>query len=298
MIMKMNTRNYFGVALFACASIIIGSCKYDVKELGPKPVASFTATPIAGMTNRYLLTNTSQNAFRFEWDKGNGTGYKAGKSPDTAYFPDAGTYKVKLFVYGQSGIDSAIQTITVAADDPAALTPLKMLTGNSSRKWKLAPEAGALWIGPSDNSATWWQNTVGDVTGRGCQWNDEYTFTLTGKVLAYDSKGDFYVDEEAGAPFPAGMPPVGCYQNTAIPAQFRPWADNGNFTFDVINNNKLRVNGLGAHLGVYKAANPPDAAIGTPQSSITYDIVSITPTRMVLRLDYGWGAWRFTYVAL
>ena len=54
--------------------------------------------------------------------------------------------------------------------------------------------------------------------------------------------------------------------------------------------------GTGAHLGLYKAGTPPDAAVATPQPSVTYDIVSITPTRLVLRLDYGWGAWRFTFV--
>ena len=57
--------------------------------------------------------------------------------------------------------------------------------------------------------------------------------------MVFDSKGDFYVDEEAGNPHPAGMPAVGCYANSAIPAQFQAWANNGTFTFEVINNNKL-----------------------------------------------------------
>jgi PKD repeat protein len=281
--------------LSACSLLFI-SCKYELDDLGPKPKASFTVTPVAGQVNKYLLTSTSVNAFRYDWDKANGGGYIQGKAIDTVYFPDAGTYTVKLFVFGKSGIDSASQTVPVAADDPAALTPLKMLTGNSSRKWKLAPEAGALWIGP-DAGTTWWQNTLGDVTARSCLFNDEYTFTKTGLVLNFDSKGDFYVDEEAGNPWPAGMPPVGCYANSAIPAQFQAWANNATFTFDVINNNKLKVIGTGAHLGLYKAATPPDAAVATPQASVTYDIVSITPSRLVLKLDYGWGAWRFTYVS-
>jgi len=280
------------------ASALLHSCKYDVKELGPKPVASFTVTPVSGQTNKFLLTSTSQNAFRFDWDKADGKGYVAGKQVDTAYFPDKGTYTVKLFTYGQSGIDSAMQTVNVAADDPAAQTPLKMLTGNSTKKWKLAPEAGALWIGPSDNSATWWQSTAGDVTGRSCQFNDELTFSKTGNTLAIDTKGDFYVDMEGATVWPADMPsPAGCYANSAIPTKYQAWAAGGNnFTFEVINNNKLKLNGAGAYLGVYKAGNPPNAAVTAPQSSITYDIVSITNNRLVVRLDYGWGAWRFTYV--
>jgi len=284
------------VLLISLGSLIFLSCKYELKDLGPKPVASFTVTPISGQVNRYLLTSTSQNAFRYDWDKANGAGYIQGKSIDTVYFSDAGTYTVKLFVFGRNGIDSASQSINVAADDPAALTPFKILTGNSSRRWKLAPEAGALWIGP-DPSTTWWQNTVGDVSGRSCMFNDEYTFFKTGKVMNFDSKGDFYVDEEGGVPWPAGMPAVGCYANPAIPSQFQAWANSGSFTFDVINNNKLKLFGTGAHLGLYKAATPPDAAVTTPQASVTYDIVSITPQRMVLKLDYGWGAWKYTYVS-
>jgi len=276
--------------------LIFVSCKYDTRDLGSAPDASFTVTPIAGQTNKYLLTSTSQNAFRYDWDKGGGN-YAGGKAVDTAYFPDAGTYKVRLFAYGHSGIDSAMQTITIATDDPAAITPFKLLTGNSSRKWKLAPEPGALWIGP-DPATTWWQNNTGDVTARGCLFNDEYTFNKAGSTVAYDSKGDFYVDEEAGNPWPSGMPAVGCYPNSAIPAAFSAWANNGNFTFEVINNTKLKITGTGAHLGLYKAGTPPDAALTAPAASVTYDIVSITASRMVLKLDYGWGAWRFTYVAL
>ena len=281
--------------LAAGCGLLFSACEYDVKELGPKPVASFTVTPIAGQTNKYLLTSTSQNAFRYDWDKANGAGYVQGKSTDTVYFADAGNYKVRLFAYWHSGIDSSSQNIVVAADDPAALTPFKILTGNNTKKWKLAPEAGALWIGP-DAATTWWQNTAGDVTARSCLFNDEYTFTKAGNVFGFDSKGDFYVDEEAGQPHPAGMPAVGCYANSAIPAQFQAWANNNNFTFEVIGNNKLKVTGTGAHLGLYKAATPPNAAATTPQASVTYDIVSITPTRLVLKLDYGWGAWRFTFV--
>jgi hypothetical protein len=274
------------------------SCKkYEVRSLMAKPDASFTVTPVAGQVNKYLLTSTSTNSFRYDWDKGTGV-FVQGKQIDTVYFSDKGTYTVKLLTYGQSGMDTASQVINVANDDPAAQTPLKLLTGNSSKKWKLAPEAGALWIGPSDFSATWWQNNVGDVTSRSCLFNDEYTFNKTGNTMVFDSKGDFYVDEEAGNPHPAGMPAVGCYPNSSIPAQFQAWANNATFTFDVINNNKLKVTGTGAHLGLYKAANPPDAAVGSPQPSITYDIVSITANRLVIKIDYGWGAWKFTYVSL
>ncbi|HEX6913920.1 MAG TPA: hypothetical protein VF145_01680 [Chitinophagaceae bacterium] len=284
--------------LLALLSVtIFSSCKYDVADLVPEPKASFTVTPVSGQVNRYALASTSTNSFRYDWDKGTGS-YTQGKQLDTVYFPDKGTYKVRLLVYGQSGMDTTSQTVTVANDDPAALTPFKLLTGNSVRTWKLAPEPGALWIGPSDYSATWWANNAADVTARGCLFNDEYIFSKAGNVFAYDNKGDFYVDEEGGNPHPAGMPPVGCYAPTAIPAAFQAWANSGSFTFQVIDNNKIEVTGTGAHLGLYKAATPPMNAAPVPQPSVTYQIVSINATRMVLKLDYGWGTWQFTFVSI
>jgi len=158
--------------------------------LGPNPDASFTVTPITGQVNKYLLTSTSTNSFRFDWDKATGA-YVHGKQVYTIYFPDKGTYTVKLLAYGQSGMDSASQNVVVAIDDPAAITPLKLLTGNSSRTWKLAPETGALVIGPPDFSAVWWQNGVAELTTRSCLFNDEYTFNKTNRTMVFNSKGDF-----------------------------------------------------------------------------------------------------------
>lgn len=278
------------------SATIFSACKYDVADMMPKPDAAFTVTPITGQVNKYLLTSTSTNSYRYDWDKATGS-YIQGKQIDTVYFPDRGTYKIRLLAYGQSGLDTASQMLTVTIDDPAAITPFKILTNNSDRTWKLAPEAGALWIGPSDYSQTWWANNLADVTTRSCLFNDEYTFSKVGSVFAFNNKGDFYVDEEGGNPHPAGMPAVGCYAPSAIPAQFQAWSNSNSFTFEVINNNQLKVTGTGAHLGLYKAGTT-NAAVPAPEASVTYQIVSLTPSRMVLKLDYGWGAWQFTFVSI
>ncbi|RYD93896.1 MAG: hypothetical protein EOP50_10380, partial [Sphingobacteriales bacterium] len=83
-------------ATIATAVVAIGfaACKYKVQDLQPAPTASFTVTPIAGATNKYLLTSTSSNAFRFDWDKGGVSQSSVYTTVDTAYFPDAGTYTI------------------------------------------------------------------------------------------------------------------------------------------------------------------------------------------------------------
>jgi hypothetical protein len=275
------------------ASILFYACEYDTRELGPKPTASFTVTPVSGAINKYLLTSTSQNAFMYEWYKGSGDFVRT-KAVDTAYFPDKGTYTVKLRVYGESGIDSTSQVINVAADDPAAMTPMKALTGNSSKTWVLMPAAGALRIGP-DNSTTWWANNTADVTDdkRTCLFNDEYTFSNDGK-FTFNDKGDFRVDDEGGNAWPTDIGlAIGCYPMSQIPDKYKAWG-SGNFNFSIIGNNKLRVTGLGAHLGLYKVGEGNTTA--EPESVINYDIIELTPTKLVVKKIYGWGQWQFTFV--
>jgi hypothetical protein len=281
-------------AAIALSVFALGSCEYDKKELGPKPDASFTVTPIAGQVNKYLLTSTSTNAFRYDWDKADGAGFLTGKQVDTVYFPDKGTYNVKLLVFGESGIDSASQSVVVANDDPAALTPLKILSGNSSKTWVLNPAPGALLVG--DNGSTvWWSNNAADVTAadRTCLFNDEYTFTKTGEFI-FNSKGDMRVDDEGGNPWPTDIGlPISCQPMSAIPAKYQAWG-SGNFNFSIINNTTLRVTGTGAHLGLYKVGEAGTTA--NPDPVINYDIIELTPTKLVVRKQYSWGQWRFTFV--
>jgi PKD repeat protein len=99
--------------------LLLASCSYDMKDIGPKATASFTVAPVSGRTNTYLLTSTSQNAFLFDWDKG--SGYVRSKTTDTVYFPTKGNYTIKLLAYGPGGVDSAAQTINVTASDPASI---------------------------------------------------------------------------------------------------------------------------------------------------------------------------------
>ena len=293
MFLKIKSLKATGVLL--AATLLFAACEYDVQELGPAPEASFTVTPISSQTNKYLLTSTSTNAFMYEWDKADGKGFVRTKATDTAYFPDKGTYTVRLLAYGHNGMDTASQTITVAADDPAAQTPIKLLTGNSSKTWVLdQPGGGALFIGPSDFSQTWWSNSAADVTARACQFNDEYTFNING-TFRFDNKGDMWIDEEGGKVWPndVGLS-IGCHQSSEWPSKYAAWG-SGTHQFQVIDNNKIRVTGPGAHLGLYKAGNT--AITATPENSITYDIVSITADKLVVKKDYGWGAWRFTFKA-
>lgn len=278
--------------LAGVAAVVMLSCEYETRELAGKPTASFTVTPVSGQTNKYLLTSTSQGAFLYDWNKADGKGFKRGKATDTAYFAKKGDYTVKLITYGEDGIDSTSQVIKVAADDPINL---KILTNNSTKTWVMMPDAGALWVGPNDAGAgAWWSSGVADVTDskRTCLFNDEYTFSMDG-TFRFDDKGDMRVDDEDGKAWPNDIGlAIGCYGMTQIPDKYKAWG-SGNFTFN-IEGEKLKVIGTGAHLGLYKAGQ--NGTTPVPEAENTYDIVSLTANKLVVRKQYSWGQWRFTFV--
>lgn len=275
-------------------------CKPDtaVPDQGGKPKAAFTVTPVAGKTNTYVLTASTSGAFIWRWDIGDGSKPVNGSQTDTAYYGSKGTYKVQLVVVTKGGYDSLSQTIQVDSDDPNGCFGNKaLLTGCASKTWVLAPEAGALWVGPNDHSQTWWANAAGDVAGRACQFNDEYTFSKNG-TFAFDNKGDMFVDNDSGIdPFPSDIlnnsgNKSGCYAWADINPAYAAWG-SGNHTFTVTGST-LTVVGKGAFLGLYKAGDAGTTAV--PDNQVVYSIVSLTDTRMVLQKQYSWGGWQFTFV--
>lgn len=285
-----------GLSLVALSAIIglFIACTPNKADLGlgPNAKAGFTITPIPGKVNSYLLTSTAGGAFYHKWDIGDGAGPREGKKVDTAYYAEKGTYSIKLLVLSAGGYDTASQSVTVAADDPnGCFGPKAFLTGCGSRTWILEqPGGGALWVGDL-GGGTWWSNGAGDVTGRPCQFNDEWTFKKDGS-FSLDVKGDMQVEDEGGVPWPTDIGlPIGCTTMDKIPAKYQTWG-SGNFTYKIIGN-KIQVLGKGAHLGIYKVGE--NGTTATPEDLINYDIVELTDTKLVIKKAYSWGQWRFTY---
>lgn len=281
-------------ALVFAIALIMG-CKPqidDTIDIGGLPTASFTVTATAN-ANRFILTNTSTGTFLQKWDLGDGT--TADSNIVTVAYPRKGTYKVTLSAFAKGGMGTTTKDIVVLQDDLSACTGnVKLLTNCSTKKWKLAPEAGSIWVGPDATfGTTWWGIPQGDIAVRSCMYNDEYSFSADG-TFRYDAKGDFWADEEGGNPFPAGMGlPIGCQPTSALTANYAAWGSNAARNF-VVTPTDLKVIGNGAFIGLYKVANGIVAPL--PQASVTYLIKELTATRMVIYINFGPGFWRFTLV--
>jgi len=275
----------FIIAIFCVAC----EPEVDVKpDIGAPPTPSFEVTQ-GSTPNEFILTNTTADAFLTYWDLG-AAGQREGATID-AILPFMGTYDVTMTTFNKGGSASATQSITVTQDDPnACFGDFQSLTDCMEKVWKLAPEAGAMHVGPNANDV-WWANSDTDVSDRACHFNDEYIFREDG-TFEYDNKGDFWADSDGdGNVYPADMGVgVGCHPSSDWPSQYQAW-DSGVHTFDIIND-QLTVSGEGAWIGLYKTGTSSDVLV--PQQSVTYNILSINDTRMVLVADYGTQVWKFT----
>lgn len=247
--------NSFLTITIAMLLVLAGCRPESAKDLGTPAKASFTVTPVAGKINTFALQSTSQNAFGFMWDKGNGV-FAKGKAMDTAYFPLSGNFRVKLRAYGRGGYDTTSQPVTVTIDDLPNDPKFQLFTAKS---WKLDPADGAIIVGTDANPAAYF----GGGALADCQKDDVYTFGTNLKV-SYNANG---------ATFNAGnlAPNYTCSTDRSY--------SNVSYTFDP----RPPATGAGIASITLPGAVLPYFIGVTDVSSNNYRIISITATTMVLR---------------
>ncbi|MDH3322558.1 MAG: hypothetical protein OEM04_06170, partial [Flavobacteriaceae bacterium] len=140
--------------------------------------------------------------------------------------------------------------------------------------WKLAPEAGALGVGPNPGDYSWWASSAEDVVTRACLFDDEYIFNLDGS-FANALGADTWVEGWQGAAAEGCDVPVAPHDGTN-PATYTNTA------------NTVTVSGLGAYLGIPKVHNAGED--GAPANNkITYNYV-LSPDGNTLELTVpGYG---------
>ena len=150
--------------------------------------------------------------------------------------------------------------------------------------WRLAPESGALGVGPGLDNVSWWSSTADDVTTRACLFDDEYIFNADGSFQNVVGT-ETWIEAWQGAAGEACGAPVAPHDGTAT----------ATYTYDETAGT-ITLNGTGAFLGLAKVVNgaeltsPADAA-----SSITY-IATLSDDGVTLDIDIevaGGGHWSF-----
>lgn len=262
-------------------------------DLGAPPTsASFTIEP-TGEFNTFTLRNTTDGAFLFQWDLGNGT--TANGEVVEVFYQNMGDYEVSLTAFNKAGSASGTEIINIAENAPVdceSLAALMFVTNCDTKTWRLIPEEGALFVGPGDGSGTtWFATSEDDVDVRFCQFDDDWTFTVDGE-MNYDTKGDIWGEDYLGFDFE-------CVPTADLGPAVAAWGD-GMHSFVVTeatddNPAQLQVIGEGAFIGLPKATN--GAEVNFPASSTTYDIIGMTNIGnqdiLELEVNFGPGVWRF-----
>ncbi len=164
------------------------------------------------------------------------------------------------------------------------LLPFFGLNAQIESTWKLAPQAGALAVGPDATNLTWWSNSSGDVATRACLFDDSVTFAAGGTMTHYMDGNTWLEGWQGAAPDGCGTPVA---PHNGGQATYNYDATAGTLT----------VTGLGAHLGLAKVTNTGElTSPANAVSSITYNVAfSNGGNTMTVGLNFGPGYWQFTY---
>lgn len=278
---------------------VLASCEPQIDDKTSLPAAptsaEFTIEP-TGEDNTFRFVSTASDAFLFGWDLGNGV--TTSGSEAIGFYMEAGVYVVELTVFNSGGHVTSTQSVIVENDivieqgpcDEGSLT--EFLSNCDSKTWRLIPAEGALLVGPQGLSETWWMNGQMDVDDRPCQFDDEWTFTEDG-AMVYDTKGDIWGEDYLGFNFE-------CVADDQLGSDVAAWGA-GSHSYTTIDNT-LTVSGLGAFIGLPKAANGGE--VGFPVSEVSYTVTQRTTDAatgndlMVIQVDFGDGIWQFTLVAI
>jgi len=298
-----NTNFYFKkfFILIGIAGLLTVGTSCDPEEPAPviaDPIATFQLEVSPENPRQVTFTNFSLNATRFAWDFGDGNTSTV-KDPVHTYAA-FGTFTVALTAFNAEGDTSRFSQTIELKDPEAALT---LLTGVTSKTWRLYRVGVAFGVGPDETNPFGWWNLQNNGV-RPCVYQHEFTFHRDGRFV-FDHNGVMWGEDFIfGAPTPTPVHET-CFE--AIPANMinKEGADvsawlGGNFTFayDPLNN-RITLNGLGAWMGMPQLGTTSNEHL-VPQESVSftatieqregYDLMTVVRV-------YGFGRWTFHYAS-
>ena len=147
--------------------------------------------------------------------------------------------------------------------------------------WVLAPEAGALMVGPSAGSGDWWSSSEEDVTTRACYFDDHYVFNADGSFQNV-MDGETWLEAWQGVEADQCGTPVAPHDGSSAAT----WEYNDA-------SGELTLTGLGAYLGLPKAVNAGELPNVDVPESVTYT-VTLEENTMTVVIEAGTGVF-WTY---
>ncbi|WP_165499065.1 SusF/SusE family outer membrane protein [Gramella sp. KN1008] len=167
------------------------------------------------------------------------------------------------------------------------LTRLNTNPSTIAGKWIIAPEPGALKVGPTPGSDGWWylEKDEGEILRRACYMDDVYEFSEDGTFKNIQGN-ETILEPFQGVETQICGEPVSPH-NGSIPANYQYDPENGTIT----------LNGKGSFLGISSGVNGGSLPNVPIPESITYNVsFSENGNVMYVSLDIGNGFWTYKLV--
>ena len=245
------------------------------------------------------FSNFSQNATSYAWDFGDGMS-STEESPSHTYAA-AGDYTVILTASDASG-NSSERSESFTLTDPNSAS--KLLTGETSKTWKLYREGISMSLGPDAANPTQYWGGLANDGSRPCLYEHEFTFHADG-TYEFDDKGMFWAE------FGVFNNVADCEQNITAESCFEvnaanmmnacnedvsAWGSGSHtFTYDP-SIGELALNGMGAWIGIPKLTTTGESRV--PVNGITTKISIEEMTGfdvMLVEFIYDGGYWPIRY---
>lgn len=247
--LNISLKRYKNVWLAILGLSVLTACQPDDFSGGnglsdPNVDASFTITPVAGSSNRYMLVAQPMGVLSSKWDIG--AGVYNGNLNETIFLPDAGVYTISHIAVGRGGLTgTASQELVVPESDPTAGNLVqggKFDTADDIASWTILPigDPGAAW---SFNNGKAMINSDGSYHQQGIyqtievEKDKEYTIDMSVSGGTFNNSwfevyagttppvpGPDYTDNKvmglstwdgcATAPFSGQLSSVGCVKNS------------------------------------------------------------------------------------
>jgi PKD repeat protein len=190
---KLSIWNYAGkfLAMSLAGSILLfTACKEEEPAPAGDPIATFTyAISTENFLSVSFNSEGSQNAASWAWNFGDDN-VSVEQNP-THVYTTTGDYTVSLQVTNADGKVSNVFTEAITITDPNEA--LKLLTGETSKTWKLFREGTSMSVGPdATNPGGYWPGLTNDGA-RPCLYKQEFTFGFDG-TYTFDDKGEFWLE--------------------------------------------------------------------------------------------------------
>lgn len=155
---------------------------------------------------------------------------------------------------------------------------------NLAGTWKLPSEAGALGVGPAVGDIGWFNCDAGCVMERACLYDDTYVFGTDGS-FKNNLGAETWVEAWQGVAEGCGAP-VAPHDGSAA----------ATYVFDAAAGT-IKVNGVGAYIGIPKANNQGELPNVAVPGSITYSVTIEDENTLKVYVESGAGVfWQYKLV--